>query len=211
VLGEIEKQLFELLPDQFQGPLEKILGGNPFDSQLDRDASGQEDQDGGFVDGIKSKLLNKIRALVEKVQEALRESILGVVNGGHRKLERESWVFVQTMVEQKVQKYLPDVQIEVPDDIGNENVSVGEPTSGTQMGGGAQPPRRNDEGSMRAPYSDPQMGEGHQPPPTRNEYYQDSQQGQYEPDPRTQMGGGYQPPPREDDYSSRSGYDDYRR
>jgi hypothetical protein len=190
VLGEIEKQLFELLPDQFQGPLEKILGGNPFDSQLDRDASGQEDQDGGFVDGIKSKLLNKIRALVEKVQEALRESILGVVNGGHRKLERESWVFVQTMVEQKVQKYLPDVQIEVPDDIGNENVSVGEPTSGTQMGGGAQPPRRNDEGSMRAPYSDPQMGEGHQPPPTRNEYYQDSQQGQYEPDPRTQMGGG---------------------
>jgi hypothetical protein len=26
------------------------------------------------------------------VQESLRESILGVVNGGHRKFERESWV-----------------------------------------------------------------------------------------------------------------------
>ncbi|KAJ4357097.1 hypothetical protein N0V95_002753 [Ascochyta clinopodiicola] len=122
VLGEIEKQLFELLPDQFQRPLEKILGGNPFDSQLDRDASGQADR--GFGDDIKAKLLNKIRALVQKVQETLRESILGVVNGGHRKFERESWVFVQAMVEQKVQKYLPDVKINVPDDIGNENVSV---------------------------------------------------------------------------------------
>ncbi|KAF2996275.1 hypothetical protein E8E13_004865 [Curvularia kusanoi] len=136
VLGEIEKQLFELLPDQFQRPLEKILGGNPFDSQLDRDASGQADR--GFGDDIKAKLLSKVRALVQKVQETLRESILGVVNGGHRKFERESWVFVQTMVEQKVQRYLPDVKINVPDDIGNENVSIGAPVSNTQMGGGFQ-------------------------------------------------------------------------
>ncbi|KAF9690733.1 hypothetical protein EKO04_011329 [Ascochyta lentis] len=136
VLGEIEKQLFELLPDQFQRPLEKILGGNPFDSQLDRDASGQADR--GFGDDIKAKLLDKIRALVQKVQETLRESILGVVNGGHRKFERESWVFVQAMVEQKVQRYLPDVKINVPDDIGNENVSVGTPTPITQVGGGNQ-------------------------------------------------------------------------
>ncbi|KAI4620433.1 uncharacterized protein J4E87_007120 [Alternaria ethzedia] len=119
ILGAIEKQLFELLPDQFQRPLEKILGGNPFDSQLDRDASGPADR--GFGDDIKSKLLSKIRALVQKVQETLRESILGVVNGGHRKFERQSWVFVQGMVEQKVQRYLPDVKINVPDDIGNEN------------------------------------------------------------------------------------------
>ncbi|KAI4652933.1 uncharacterized protein J4E78_007761 [Alternaria triticimaculans] len=121
ILGAIEKQLFELLPDQFQRPLEKILGGNPFDSQLDRDASGPADR--GFGDDIKSKLLSKIRALVQKVQETLRESILGVVNGGHRKFERQSWVFVQGMVEQKVQRYLPDVKINVPDDIGNENVT----------------------------------------------------------------------------------------
>jgi hypothetical protein len=136
VLGEIEKQLFELLPDQFQRPLERILGGNPFDSQLDRDAVGQTDR--GFGDDIKAKLLNKIRALVQKVQETLRESILGVVNGGHRKFERESWVFVQAMVEQKVQRYLPDVKINVPDDIGNENVSVGTPASSIQMGGANQ-------------------------------------------------------------------------
>jgi hypothetical protein len=138
VLGEIEKQLFELLPDQFQGPLEKILGGNPFDSQLDQDTGGQADR--SFGDDIKSKLVRKIRDLVRKMQETLRESILGVVNGGHRKLEHESWVFVQNIVEQKVQRYIPDVRITVPDDIGNEGVSVGAPTSNTTMGGGPQPP-----------------------------------------------------------------------
>ena len=136
VLGVIETQLFELLPDEFQRPLEKILGGNPFDSQLDRDTGSQ---DRGFGDDLKSKLVSKIRNLVRKVQETLRESILGVVNGGHRKFERESWVFVQVLVEQKVQKYLPKVKITVPDDIGNEGVSVGAPTSNIQLGGGHQP------------------------------------------------------------------------
>ncbi|KAK4034938.1 hypothetical protein C8A01DRAFT_48769 [Parachaetomium inaequale] len=137
ILGGIEKQLFELLPDQFQRPLEKILGGNPFDSQLDRDAGPAADR--GFGNDIKAKLVNKIRGLMRKVQETLRESILAVVNGGHRKFERESWVFVQNMVEQKVQKYLPKVKISVPDDIGNEGVSVGAPTSNIQLGGGHQP------------------------------------------------------------------------
>ncbi|KAK3390003.1 hypothetical protein B0H63DRAFT_464641 [Podospora didyma] len=139
ILGGIEKLLFELLPDSFQRPLEKILGGNPFDSELDREAGGaQQQQNRGFADDIKSKLLDKIRGLVRKLQETLRESILGVVNGGHRKFERESWVFVQNMVEQKVQKYLPNVNITVPDDIGNEGVSVGDPASSIQLGGGNQ-------------------------------------------------------------------------
>lgn len=173
VLGEIEKQLFELLPDQFQRPLEKILGGNPFDSQLDRDASGNADR--GFGDDIKAKLLSKVRALVQKVQETLRESILGVVNGGHRKFERESWVFVQNMVEQKVQRYLPDVKINVPDDIGNENVSVGAPISNTQFGGGHQtsgpednfrpdPPRENfnEQGLGQQTYNEPPRYENNQ-------------------------------------------------
>ncbi|SPN99062.1 uncharacterized protein DNG_02101 [Cephalotrichum gorgonifer] len=138
ILGEIEKQLFELLPDVFQRPLEKILGGNPFDSKLDRDAGSNTDR--GFGDDIKAKLVSKIRDLVRKVQETLRESILGVVNGGHRKFERQSWVFVQSMVEQKVQKYLPKVKISVPDDIGNEGVSVGAPSTSTQqLGGGNKP------------------------------------------------------------------------
>ncbi|KAI0426008.1 hypothetical protein F5Y09DRAFT_334518 [Xylaria sp. FL1042] len=111
VLGGIEKELFELLPDEFQGPLERILGGNPFDSQLQRDT----------------------------VQRMLRESILGVVNGGHRKFERESWVFVQNIVEQKVQRYLPKVRITVPDDIGDEGVSLGGPKPTVQPGNDGSP------------------------------------------------------------------------
>ncbi|KAF2634570.1 hypothetical protein P280DRAFT_386282, partial [Massarina eburnea CBS 473.64] len=132
ILGAIEKQLFELLPDQFQRPLEKILGGNPFDSELDQNA-GPQGRDLG--DDIKVKLVNKLRDLVRKVQETLRKSILDVVNGGHRKFERESWVFVQNTVEQKVQRHLPNVKITVPDDIGDEGVSVGAPTDGAQSGG----------------------------------------------------------------------------
>lgn len=138
ILGMIEKALFELLPDQFQRPLEKILGGNPFDPQLDREAETQSDR-GDFGDKIKAKLINKIRNLIRKIQETLRGSILGVVNGGHRKLEGASWTFVQNMVEVKVQKYLPNVKITVPDDIGNEGVNVGAVDPTVQLGGGHQP------------------------------------------------------------------------
>ncbi|RYP84837.1 hypothetical protein DL770_005130 [Monosporascus sp. CRB-9-2] len=159
VLGGIEKQLFESLPDEFQRPLERILGGNPFDSQLDRDARSQADR--GFGDDIKAKLVNKIRGLVRKVQETLRESILGVVNGGHRKFERESWVFVQSMVEQKVQKYLPKVKISVPDDIGNEGVSVGAPTSSVQLGGGNQPVLPSQGGYVPPPPYEQHGGQPH--------------------------------------------------
>jgi hypothetical protein len=206
VLGDIEKQLFELLPDQFQRPLEKILGGNPFDSQLDRDASPNADR--GFGDDIKAKLLSKVRALVQKVQETLRESILGVVNGGHRKFERESWVFVQNMVEQKVQRYLPDVKINVPDDIGNENVSVGTPTSNTQMGGGyqASAPQGNfrpdlprdsysEQGHAQQAYNEPpRYDDNQQYHGEPNRQHQDLQSQQYPPQ-------GYQnqqyPPPQQ--------------
>ena len=156
ILGAIERQLFEMLPDQFQRPLERILGGNPFDSQLDRDARSSTDR--SFGDDIKAKLLDKIRDLVRKVQESLRDSILGVVNGGHRKFERESWLFVQNIVEQKVQRYLPDVKIEVPDDIGNEGVSVGAPTSGMHLGDGDQsapPPHDGYNGPQSHQHSQP--------------------------------------------------------
>ncbi|KAF2009054.1 hypothetical protein BU24DRAFT_428997 [Aaosphaeria arxii CBS 175.79] len=200
ILGAIEKQLFELLPDQFQRPLEKILGGNPFDSQLDRDAGGQRDR--GFGDDIKSKLLSKIRDLVRKVQETLRESILGVVNGGHRKFERESWIFVHRTVEEKVQRYLPNVKISVPDDIGNENVSVGAPTSNTQIGGNT--------GSQGGP---PSQGDYKPPPP--QEYHEGQSHGQqgYNPPPQHHNNQEYRPdehrpqleyrPPQDHSYDSR--------
>ena len=182
ILGAIERQLFELLPDQFQRPLEKILGGNPFDEQLDRDAGLQADR--GFGDDLKAKLLGKIRDLVKKVQESLRENILGVVNGGHRKFERESWVFVQNIVEAKVQRYLPDVKIRVPDDIGNEGVSVGAPTAGTQLGG--QNTSAPHEGYNRPPESGhrddqpPRQDYDRPPPQQHHQEYRSDDRPQYE-------------------------------
>ncbi|KAI0468127.1 hypothetical protein F4859DRAFT_215536 [Xylaria cf. heliscus] len=176
VLGGIEKQLFELLPDELQGPLEKILGGNPFDSELERDAGSQTER--GFRDDFKAKLVNKIRGLVRKVQEMLRESILAVVNGGHRKFERESWVFVQNIVEQKVQRYLPKVKITVPDDIGNEGVSIGAPKPSTQPGNADQfvpPPQYEHQQDHRTDY--------------QNQYHQEYRPDQYPPPPQS-----YPPP-----------------
>ena len=198
ILGQIEKQLFELLPDQFQRPLEKILGGNPFDEQLDRDASANADR--GFGDDIKAKLLGKIRDLVRKVQETLRQSILGVVNGGHRRFERQSWVFVQSMVEQKVQRYLPDVKINVPDDIGNENVSVGSPVQ--QLGGGNagqqyQPPPPQHHQQQQQSYDGPpptynNNNNSNEPPSQQHQYHNEQQ---YQGPPHNQQ---YPPPPSQD-------------
>ncbi|GKT99649.1 hypothetical protein FLAG1_01123 [Fusarium langsethiae] len=211
ILGGIEKQLFELLPDSFQRPLEKILGGNPFDSQLDRDAGPRGSADRGFGDDIKAKLVNKIRGLVRKVQETLRESILGVVNGGHRKFERQSWVFVQNMVEQKVQKYLPKVKISVPDDIGNEGVSVGAP-SAANLGGADQPVLSSQGGQYgQQPYNPPsQFQQDHRPDHQSQDYR--PQQGQdYRPhesqDYRPQQNQDYRPQSQE--YRPQ-GHDEYR-
>ncbi|KAH7558697.1 hypothetical protein BM1_04834 [Bipolaris maydis] len=186
ILGQIEKQLFELLPDQFQRPLEKILGGNPFDSQLDRDAEPNADR--GFGDDIKAKLLRKIRDLVRKVQETLRESILGVVNGGHRRFERESWVFVQSMVEQKVQRYLPDVKINVPDDIGNENVSVGSPVQ-QNIGGGAAAYEQRPPHPPASQHQDYRPDQQYATPP--QSYHQQS------PPPPQYQAGNYPPQPQQ--------------
>ncbi|KAL2759351.1 hypothetical protein ACRALDRAFT_1060584 [Sodiomyces alcalophilus JCM 7366] len=200
VLGGIEKQLFELLPDEFQRPLEKILGGNPFDSQLDRDAGSRADR--GFGDDIKAKLVDKIRGLVRKVQESLREGILAVVNGGHRKFERASWVFVQNMVEQKVQKYLPKVKISVPDDIGNEGVSVGAPTSHAQLGGGGArqslPPAQS-QGGYASPPSHEQGRQNNAPQrdhrPDHRQREEDRPQQHSQQYQSNQSQGGYAAPP----------------
>ncbi|KAF5021312.1 hypothetical protein F66182_6710 [Fusarium sp. NRRL 66182] len=221
ILGAIEKQLFELLPDTFQRPLERILGGNPFDAQLDRDAGPGHQADRGFGDDIKAKLVNKIRGLVRKVQEMLRESILGVVNGGHRKFERESWVFVQNIVEQKVQRYLPKVKISVPDDIGNEGVSVGAPVSNVQLGGAPQgghstsgsggyappPPQQHGGQSYQQPYNPPSQFQQHQD--YRPDHHQQSQE--YRP----QQGQDYRPhghDGHQDEYRPQHGqsYQEYR-
>ncbi|KAK7935569.1 hypothetical protein PG985_001064 [Apiospora marii] len=209
ILGTIEKSLFEALPDQFQGPLEKILGGNPFDSSLDSQANTSR----GLGDDIKGKLVESIRRLVRKVQETLREKILEIVNGGHRKFERSSWVFVQNKVEEKVQRFLPDVRITVPDDIGNEGVSVGTPDQGklhTPPAGGMppapsqdRPPPSHDDRPPQHDYQPPSQGyqpPRHDNPPPSHEYRPQGPGGGYQPDQgqgqdyRPQGSGhGYQP------------------
>lgn len=164
VLGLIEKQLFEILPDVFQRPIEKILGGNPFDSQL-QSGDGQRSWQTGdrdFGDDVMAKLADRIRGFVRKVQETLRVSILGVVNGGHRKFEQESWMFVQSMVEQKVQKYLPKVKISVPDDIGNEGVSVGDPNSKVGLIGASQQAENPLQAQSSASYQNQQHNDSYQ-------------------------------------------------
>ncbi|KAI5458476.1 hypothetical protein BGZ63DRAFT_406884 [Mariannaea sp. PMI_226] len=207
ILGKIEKELFELLPDKFQRPLEKILGGNPFDSQLDRDI-GSSQSDRGFGDDIKVKLVNKIRDLIRKVQETLRVGIMGVVNGGHRKFESQSWVFVHNMVELKVQKYLPKVKITVPDDIGNEGVSVGTPAPSANLGGsgGGSQAVPSSQGGYDTHNSHQQSG-GHSqagqayPPPPKYENQQDyrpdhhQQNQEYRPPQQEYQHGQYPPPP----------------
>ncbi|KAF4481654.1 hypothetical protein FAGAP_11978 [Fusarium agapanthi] len=220
ILGGIEKQLFELLPDQFQRPLEKILGGNPFDTQLDRDAGPGHSADRGVGDDIKAKLVNKIRGLVRKVQETLRESILGVVNGGHRKFERQSWVFVQNMVEMKVQKYLPKVKISVPDDIGNEGVSVGAPAQANLGGsnapvpasqgghspgqGGYERPSEQHGGGYQQPYNPPsQFGDNRPDHQQSQDYRPQGQQGDYRPQHQSQQ--DYRPQ-QQDNYRPQDEY-----
>ncbi|KAK8065918.1 hypothetical protein PG997_012665 [Apiospora hydei] len=225
ILGTIEKSLFEALPDQFQGPLEKILGGNPFDSSLDSQANASRGVgDRGLGDDIKTKLVESIRRLVRKVQETLREKILDIVNGGHRKFERSSWVFVQNKVEEKVQRFLPDVRITVPDDIGNEGVSVGAPDKGKLNNppheGGmppapsqGQPPPSHDYQPPQHDYKPPQHdyrppqhdyqppGQGYQPsnPPPTHDYRPQGSGGGYQPGQGQYTSGPqehqYPPPP----------------
>lgn len=174
ILGGIEKNLFEALPDEFQGPLEKILGGNPFDEQLT--SQKQHSSSRGFSDDIKAKLVDKIRRLVRKVQESLRESVLSIVNGGHRKFEMASWMFVQEKVELKVRKFLPDVRITVPDDIGNEGVSVGAPE--TKPGMSHQPSAPPQQHGDRPPSQGQGQYYGGPPPPQSYDHNQGQQYGQ---------------------------------
>jgi hypothetical protein len=104
---------------------------------------------------------------------------------------------VQTMVEQKVQRYLPEVKISVPDDIGNENVSVGSPISGTQIGGGnmSLPPQGD---CPLAPPHESYSGQDH----TQHGYgnpsqYQDNQQYRAEPNRQFQDHQSQQYPPED--------------
>ena len=103
MLSAIESTLFNELPDSIRGPLAKIFGGDPFDPNVPSTARG-----GGGGGDIFQELGDKFKAIVERVQKGLRDRVLEVVSGGHRRLESIAWVQVQETVVLKVTKYVPD-------------------------------------------------------------------------------------------------------
>lgn len=112
VLGKIEESLFNSLPDELSGPLMKVLGGNPF-SDDGQQAARSGGGGGGF--NVFDEIKDKIHTIIERIQKGLRDRILEVVSGGHRKLEDKAWGNVQDAIVTKVQKLVPGIQVKLDD------------------------------------------------------------------------------------------------
>jgi len=112
MLSAIEKTLFDELPESIRGPLSKIFGGDPFNpSTADRDGNGTEERFGIF-----QEIGEKFKIIVERVQKGLRDRVLEVVGGGHRRLETLAWMQVQETVVLKVRKYVPGVRVDIEEE-----------------------------------------------------------------------------------------------
>ena len=85
MLGKIEEALFDSLPKEISGPLMKVLGGNPFS---DDEGQQQQSRGGGF--NVLDEVKDKIKTIVERIQKGLRDRVLEVVSGGHRKVSSRS-------------------------------------------------------------------------------------------------------------------------
>ncbi|CCO27580.1 hypothetical protein BN14_01564 [Rhizoctonia solani AG-1 IB] len=109
VLGDIEEKLFDSLPNEISGPLMAVLGGNPFSDDEKQQARGG----GGF--NILDEVKDKLRVIIERIQKGLRDRVLEVVSGGHRKLEDKAWGNVQGAIVTKVQKFVPGIQVKLDD------------------------------------------------------------------------------------------------
>jgi hypothetical protein len=57
-----------------------VLGGNPFSDDEKQQARGG----GGF--NILDEVKDKLRVIIERIQKGLRDRVLEVVSGGHRKV-----------------------------------------------------------------------------------------------------------------------------
>ncbi|KAF7977265.1 hypothetical protein HWV62_35470 [Athelia sp. TMB] len=111
MLSMIEKTLFDELPESIRGPLAKIFGGDPLDPSVPSTANRNGQQNRGF--SLFEELGDKFKAIIERVQKGLRDRVLEVVGGGHRRLEALAWVQVQETVVTKVQKYVPGVKVDI--------------------------------------------------------------------------------------------------
>ncbi|KAG8706139.1 hypothetical protein FRC08_001256 [Ceratobasidium sp. 394] len=111
VLGKIEEALFNSLPDEISGPLMKVLGGNPFSD----DQQQQQQRDGGGGFNVFDEIKDKLKTIIERIQKGLRDRVLEVVSGGHRKLEDKAWGNVQDAVVTKVRQFVPGIQVKLDD------------------------------------------------------------------------------------------------
>ena len=82
MLSKIEEALFDSLPSEISGPLMKVLGGNPFSN----DQQQQQQSRGGSGFNILEEVKDKLRVIIERIQKGLRDRVLEVVSGGHRKV-----------------------------------------------------------------------------------------------------------------------------
>ncbi|KDN37052.1 hypothetical protein RSAG8_10405, partial [Rhizoctonia solani AG-8 WAC10335] len=110
VLGDIEEKLFDSLPSELSAPLMVVLGGNPFS-----DDQRQQQARGGSGFNILEEVKDKLRVIIERIQKGLRDRVLEVVSGGHRKLEDKAWGNVQGAIVTKVQKFVPGIQVKLDD------------------------------------------------------------------------------------------------
>lgn len=83
-LSKIEEMIFNSLPDNLKGPLSKIFGGNPFDANANNGPAQPQQQESG---GIFGEIGEKIHEILDRIQNALRDRVLEIVSGGHRRLE----------------------------------------------------------------------------------------------------------------------------
>ncbi|KAG9091812.1 hypothetical protein FRC06_000363 [Ceratobasidium sp. 370] len=111
VLGKIEEALFNSLPSEISGPLMKVLGGNPFSDDQQR----QQQRGGGGGFDIFEEIKDKLKTIIERIQKGLRDRVLEVVSGGHRKLEDKAWGSVQDAVVTKVRQFVPGIQVKLDD------------------------------------------------------------------------------------------------
>ena len=125
MLSAIEGTLFSELPESIRGPLAKIFGGDPFDPNVPSTAHRERGDSGGG--DIFQELGEKFKAIVERVQKGLRDRVLEVVAGGHRRLESLAWVQVQETVVLKVRKYVPGVKVDVEEE--DETIINGQSTA----------------------------------------------------------------------------------
>lgn len=111
-LSSIEEKLFDALPDGLRVILEKLFGGNPFDPNAN---NGQAAQVRPEKEGIFHEIGDKIKDILERIQNALRDRVLEIVGGGHRRLEDKAWGNVQDAIVGKVRQYVPGVQVQLED------------------------------------------------------------------------------------------------